>query len=147
MGLYSLEKRRTTQLPLHYKNHYYIIIIIFDWLEQQAKPRRTKKKANQERDEDFAAAISPLLQTWATTSGSSFFLNLLSDSSSSFHLLLVSCSDFLFKLLLIGDSSVGKSCLLLRFAVCVFLYPSCPFGVFLCVYLVYVFISGWFLCW
>ncbi|RYG63103.1 hypothetical protein EON64_16615, partial [archaeon] len=26
------------------------------------------------------------------------------------------CSDFLFKLLLIGDSGVGKSCLLLRFA-------------------------------
>uniref|UniRef100_A0A452XJL7 Uncharacterized protein n=1 Tax=Aegilops tauschii subsp. strangulata TaxID=200361 RepID=A0A452XJL7_AEGTS len=26
------------------------------------------------------------------------------------------CSDYLFKLLLIGDSSVGKSCLLLRFA-------------------------------
>ena len=30
------------------------------------------------------------------------------------------CSDYLFKLLLIGDSAVGKSCLLLRFAV------SCP---------------------
>ena len=29
---------------------------------------------------------------------------------------LFSCSDFLFKLLLIGDSGVGKSCLLLRFA-------------------------------
>jgi GTPase SAR1 family protein len=28
----------------------------------------------------------------------------------------LSCSDFLFKLLLIGDSGVGKSCLLLRFA-------------------------------
>ncbi len=27
-------------------------------------------------------------------------------------------SDYLFKLLLIGDSGVGKSCLLLRFAVC-----------------------------
>jgi GTPase SAR1 family protein len=27
------------------------------------------------------------------------------------------CSDYLFKLLLIGDSGVGKSCLLLRFAV------------------------------
>ena len=26
------------------------------------------------------------------------------------------CSDYLFKLLLIGDSGVGKSCLLLRFA-------------------------------
>jgi len=31
------------------------------------------------------------------------------------------CSDYLFKLLLIGDSGVGKSCLLLRFAVS-FLY-------------------------
>jgi hypothetical protein len=31
------------------------------------------------------------------------------------------CSDYLFKLLLIGDSGVGKSCLLLRFAVW---YPS-----------------------
>ncbi|KAL2558471.1 Ras-related protein RABD2a [Forsythia ovata] len=29
---------------------------------------------------------------------------------------VVSCSDYLFKLLLIGDSGVGKSCLLLRFA-------------------------------
>ena len=29
---------------------------------------------------------------------------------------LACCSDFLFKLLLIGDSGVGKSCLLLRFA-------------------------------
>ena len=26
------------------------------------------------------------------------------------------CSDYLFKLVLIGDSGVGKSCLLLRFA-------------------------------
>ncbi|XP_019159364.1 PREDICTED: ras-related protein RABD2a-like isoform X3 [Ipomoea nil] len=31
-------------------------------------------------------------------------------------LLLLPCSDYLFKLLLIGDSGVGKSCLLLRFA-------------------------------
>jgi len=30
---------------------------------------------------------------------------------------IVCCSDYLFKLLLIGDSGVGKSCLLLRFAV------------------------------
>jgi len=29
-------------------------------------------------------------------------------------------SDYLFKLLLIGDSGVGKSCLLLRFAVCIY---------------------------
>ncbi|XWS52438.1 hypothetical protein CRYUN_Cryun11dG0070800 [Craigia yunnanensis] len=34
----------------------------------------------------------------------------------SFH-----CIDYLFKLLLIGDASVGKSCLLLRFA-CGFIY-------------------------
>jgi len=33
------------------------------------------------------------------------------------NMLLLLCSDYLFKLLLIGDSSVGKSCLLLRFAV------------------------------
>ena len=31
-------------------------------------------------------------------------------------LLFCLCSDYLFKLLLIGDSGVGKSCLLLRFA-------------------------------
>ena len=36
---------------------------------------------------------------------------------SSTQCLFVSCSDYLFKLLLIGDSGVGKSCLLLRFAV------------------------------
>jgi GTPase SAR1 family protein len=30
---------------------------------------------------------------------------------------VIFCSDYLFKLLLIGDSGVGKSCLLLRFAV------------------------------
>jgi len=33
-----------------------------------------------------------------------------------FYFLLTECSDYLFKLLLIGDSGVGKSCLLLRFA-------------------------------
>ena len=39
-------------------------------------------------------------------------------SLSVFHEILIffSCSDYLFKLLLIGDSGVGKSCLLLRFA-------------------------------
>ena len=31
-------------------------------------------------------------------------------------IVLFFCSDYLFKLLLIGDSGVGKSCLLLRFA-------------------------------
>jgi Ras-related protein Rab-1A len=30
---------------------------------------------------------------------------------------VIFCSDYLFKLPLIGDSGVGKSCLLLRFAV------------------------------
>lgn len=39
-----------------------------------------------------------------------FFTNFLSNLSSLFF------SDYLFKLLLIGDSGVGKSCLLLRFA-------------------------------
>lgn len=34
----------------------------------------------------------------------------------SYHLLPYNISDYLFKLLLIGDSGVGKSCLLLRFA-------------------------------
>lgn len=33
------------------------------------------------------------------------------------NIFILSCSDYLFKLLLIGDSGVGKSCLLLRFAV------------------------------
>jgi Ras-related protein Rab-1A len=33
-----------------------------------------------------------------------------------FGFVLRPCSDYLFKLLLIGDSGVGKSCLLLRFA-------------------------------
>ena len=32
-------------------------------------------------------------------------------------IVLLFCSDYLFKLVLIGDSGVGKSCLLLRFAV------------------------------
>ncbi|WOG85791.1 hypothetical protein DCAR_0104984 [Daucus carota subsp. sativus] len=35
------------------------------------------------------------------------------------------CSDYLFKLLLIGDSGVGKSCLLLRFAVSAFSSIRC----------------------
>jgi GTPase SAR1 family protein len=30
---------------------------------------------------------------------------------------LTNCSDYLFKLVLIGDTCVGKSCLLVRFAV------------------------------
>lgn len=38
-----------------------------------------------------------------------------------------SCSDYLFKLLLIGDSGVGKSCLLLRFAVS---YPASPLSLY-----------------
>jgi GTPase SAR1 family protein len=37
---------------------------------------------------------------------------------------LLLCSDYLFKLLLIGDSGVGKSCLLLRFAVSIFFNVS-----------------------
>lgn len=36
-------------------------------------------------------------------------------------LILFDFSDYLFKLLLIGDSGVGKSCLLLRFAVIQFI--------------------------
>lgn len=40
------------------------------------------------------------------------------------------CSDYLFKLLLIGDSGVGKSCLLLRFAV----FIRRPFSSFLGVF-------------
>ncbi len=48
-----------------------------------------------------------------------FFL--VSDFLIRFSSLLVDCvalcSDFFFKILLIGDSGVGKSCLLLRFAV------------------------------
>lgn len=36
-----------------------------------------------------------------------------------------SFSDYLFKLLLIGDSGVGKSCLLLRFAVSTALHVVC----------------------
>ncbi|KAF3792222.1 GTP-binding protein [Nymphaea thermarum] len=38
--------------------------------------------------------------------------------------MIFSCSDYLFKLLLIGDSGVGKSCLLLRFAVSVILFSN-----------------------
>lgn len=69
------------------------------------------------------------IQSWVTNSEST-----ISSSLFSFHLsvifpyitthisfqnfsFLLVFSDYLFKLLLIGDSSVGKSCLLLRFAV------------------------------
>jgi DNA replication protein DnaC len=38
--------------------------------------------------------------------------------------------DYLFKLVLIGDSGVGKSCLLLRFAVSIFLNWTTVFFVF-----------------
>jgi hypothetical protein len=38
------------------------------------------------------------------------------DTALLIHVLPALCSDYLFKLLLIGDSGVGKSCLLLRFA-------------------------------
>lgn len=46
------------------------------------------------------------------------FSNLIKINSISFRLFVSLCtfSDYLFKLLLIGDSGVGKSCLLLRFA-------------------------------
>lgn len=39
-------------------------------------------------------------------------------------MLFLLCSDYLFKLLLIGDSGVGKSCLLLRFAVRILISPE-----------------------
>jgi hypothetical protein len=42
--------------------------------------------------------------------------------------------DYLFKLVLIGDSGVGKSCLLLRFAVC-FLCRVTALIVCMCVFL------------
>jgi len=42
------------------------------------------------------------------------------------------CSDYLFKLLLIGDSGVGKSCLLLRFAVSYLLFVLFYIVVFFC---------------
>ena len=41
-------------------------------------------------------------------------------------IVLLPCSDYLFKLLLIGDSGVGKSCLLLRFAVRILIFRSFP---------------------
>lgn len=45
------------------------------------------------------------------------------------------CSDYLFKLLLIGDSGVGKSCLLLRFAVSAFnLIHNSSYLIYKCLY-------------
>ncbi len=41
---------------------------------------------------------------------------------------MFTCSDYLFKLLLIGDSGVGKSCLLLRFAVSDYLHCTVKFS-------------------
>lgn len=43
----------------------------------------------------------------------------------------LSSSDYLFKLLLIGDSGVGKSCLLLRFAVSADLATETPLTIVL----------------
>ena len=53
---------------------------------------------------------------------SSFFPTLLLSNSSP------PCSDYLFKLLLVGDTGVGKSSLLSRFAVCHFSPPPLPFS-------------------
>ena len=47
---------------------------------------------------------------------SSMFASISAQFSNKFCILIIFCSDYLFKLLLIGDSGVGKSCLLLRFA-------------------------------
>lgn len=61
-----------------------------------------------------------------------FFIVLF--SAYLFAVRILGCSDYLFKLLLIGDSSVGKSCLLLRFAVIflfllvLFFFHSSSFG-------------------
>ena len=53
-----------------------------------------------------------------SSSVSLFLVGLLSILEDELTFLLLDCySDYLFKLLLIGDSGVGKSCLLLRFAV------------------------------
>ncbi|RWW89284.1 hypothetical protein BHE74_00001771 [Ensete ventricosum] len=57
-----------------------------------------------------------------------FFLLFLDFLMDRCHLLRR--SDYLFKLLLIGDSSVGKSCLLVRFAKC-----GLSFSSLLCVYI------------
>lgn len=47
----------------------------------------------------------------------SVFIYLFDFFSNINTMLIIFSSDYLFKLLLIGDSGVGKSCLLLRFAV------------------------------
>jgi hypothetical protein len=58
----------------------------------------------------FVAFFSPMFEgQWICRACSQSLINALS--------LGCLCSDYLFKLLLIGDSGVGKSCLLLRFAV------------------------------
>lgn len=59
-----------------------------------------------------AAVGVSVVKDWVSTLDSS-----LPISCFWLELHCVFCSDYLFKLLLIGDSGVGKSCLLLRFAV------------------------------
>jgi len=68
----------------------------------------------------FVAFFSPMFEgQWICRACSQSLINALS--------LGCLCSDYLFKLLLIGDSGVGKSCLLLRFAVR-YIYCSSEFN-------------------
>ncbi|MCH92082.1 anaphase-promoting complex subunit 7-like, partial [Trifolium medium] len=73
------------------------------------------------RNGDAVSLLERYLKDWADDSLhvklAQFFAatNMLSEALSHYQAAL---SGYLFKLLLIGDSSVGKSCLLLRFAVC-----------------------------
>lgn len=69
----------------------------------------------QETEREKKAMMSPLLPL-RHRPNSNKTKKYNADSCLSPFLLLHSHSDYLFKLLLIGDSGVGKSCLLLRFA-------------------------------
>lgn len=92
---------------------------------------------------------TPAFTGWATNSMTSSLLLLLFIyvyysffSAYLFAVRILGCSDYLFKLLLIGDSSVGKSCLLLRFAV-IHLFFLFNFLFFFWLVLFFSFVQFW----
>ncbi|KAF7728601.1 GTP-binding protein of the rab [Apophysomyces ossiformis] len=81
-------------------------------------PKKTEQDnfGKRGRDVVLQQLIVPTCQSHLLPDHSISLWKLLNNTNDAYLYLGLSFSDYLFKLLLIGDSGVGKSCLLLRFA-------------------------------
>ncbi|KAL8992094.1 MAG: hypothetical protein Q9169_007379 [Polycauliona sp. 2 TL-2023] len=85
-------------------------------LQKFASHEKEKDIAKFFQDKDTKGFDRGLVQVSDTVRGNANYKERDEDVSPTLTLTLVNRYDYLFKLLLIGDSGVGKSCLLLRFA-------------------------------